>query len=123
VRPLAATLEATALVLLLLESVGERRAARWKQWLQETDELAEDVGGAFLGELGRVLWRFDPKRVLLLLARLLLSAVARFDGWKDRHHLGDPFFVLALILGVSGVASFADLLMAGPNSTLGLPSE
>ncbi len=99
-RGLATFLEVVGLALLIAEAIGERRAPRWKHEIEEGNEAMD----ALLSDrLGRGFGRGWP-RFYSFVGLGLVSAIARFDGWKDRHGLSDLVFLLALACAVSGVA-------------------
>ena len=97
-------LEGIALLLLLVEAVGERRAARWTREMEDADEFGESFNQWIWGhKAGRMWWRFDRAHWGLRLGVWLASLIARFDGWKEQHGLNDAFFFLAVALGVAGI--------------------
>ena len=80
-RDLGTFLVVLALVLLILEAIGERRATRWRQELKDMDA---DFDALFQQAEGRTgiplpLWKRQPQRINLLIFTWLAS-----DGRSTR---------------------------------------
>src|SRR5438034_7090075 len=101
---LASVFEIMGLLILLMEAIGERRAARWRQELAESEENLEEMYRDLMGDrFGRGMWALTLQRVSLRVATSLASMIADFDEWKDRHGLSDALFLFGVLLGAAGI--------------------